>query len=60
MSTTFAVKYKGNYINVAFRSNGIRLLNDLLPLLSKQRRVYATDNTQQGIYTVGDILKEIK
>lgn len=48
-----------NIIEVAFRSNGIRWTNELAPLLPNSTRVFALDNTAQGIYTIGDLKKEI-
>ena len=62
MSTTFAIKCQGKFIEVAFRKNfgGIEWTNQLGKVLSSSRRVYAIDNTQQGIYTVGDIKKAVE
>ena len=41
---------------VWFRSMGnCRWLNPLAELLPDHTRVYAMDNTQQGLYTIGDI-----
>ena len=59
MSTMFAIKIKGEFVKVALRHNGGRMevFNNLLCLVNKNRRVYPTDNTAQGIYTVGDVLK---
>ena len=61
MSTLFAVKIKGEYENVAMRQNGgrIEVFNKLLFCVNKRRRVYSVDNTAQGVYTVGDLLKEV-
>ena len=43
---------------VWFRSMGrSRWLNDLAPLLPDDVKVYALDNSQQGVYTIGDIKK---
>jgi hypothetical protein len=33
MSTTFGVKVKDDYVEVAFRSNGMRFINELAELL---------------------------
>jgi hypothetical protein len=55
------------YINTAifekvwFRSMGrSRWLSDLAKLLPDDTRVYALDNSQQGIYTIGDIKKSME
>jgi len=46
---------------IAFRSSkGVRWLNSLAPFLPPETKVYALDNSQQGIYTIQDILKEIE
>ncbi len=46
---------------VWFRSMGrSRWLSDLAKLLPDDTRVYALDNTQQGIFTIGDIKKTMK
>ena len=48
--------------SVAFRSNG-GILYWTRPLafkLSDDTRVYALNNSQQGIYTIGDIKKQIE
>jgi len=61
MSTLFAVKIKGEYENVAMRhSGGIEVFNKLLFCVNKRRRVYPVDNTAQGVYTVGDLLKKVE
>lgn len=44
---------------VAFRSNGIRWKNDMAKFLPDETKVYALDNSAQGIFTIGDIKKEI-
>lgn len=45
--------------NVAYRySVGIYFTNPIAHLLPNDTPVYATDNTQQGIYTIGDIKNE--
>ena len=66
MSTTFAVKVPSVYdedefeeINVAFRSSYIRWENPLAQLLADDLEVIPTDNSAQGIYTIGDIKREI-
>ena len=66
MSTTFGVNIKGSdkvvatTIEVAFRSNGMRFINDLAHLLPDDTPVIALDNTPQGIHTIGDIKKAIE
>jgi hypothetical protein len=46
---------------VFFRTmNNSRWLNDLAKSLPDETKVYALDNTQQGIYTIGDIKELIK
>jgi hypothetical protein len=46
---------------VFFRSYGnSRWLNDLAKSLPDQTKVYALDNTQQGVYTIGDIKQLMK
>jgi hypothetical protein len=37
-----------------------RWLNDLAKSLPEETKVYALDNTQQGVYTIGDIKKCMK
>lgn len=57
-----------DYINESFfekvwyRGNGggDRWLNNIAPLLPDNTKVYALDNSHQGIYTIGDIKKEMK
>ena len=39
---------------------GCRWLNNVAPLLPDDTKVYALDNSHQGIYTIGDIKKEMK
>jgi hypothetical protein len=48
--------------DVAFRDNKgkLRWVMALADELPDEVRVYALDNSQQGIYTIGDIKKEIK
>jgi len=46
---------------VWFRSLGnSRWLNDLAKSLPDETKVYALDNTQQGVYTIGDIKELMK
>ena len=59
MSTTFGVKVKDDYVEVAFRSNGMRFINELAELLPDDTPVEPLDNTAQGIYTIGDIKNHI-
>jgi hypothetical protein len=62
MSTTFAVKieHTGMEVEVAKRSSGeIWFTHGLADLLSDETPVIPTDNTAQGIYTIGDIRNEI-
>jgi hypothetical protein len=53
-----------NFFNdVFFRSNGCknsRWINEWAKLLPDETKVYALDNTQQGIFTIGDIKKFMK
>lgn len=64
MSTTFGVNIKNgdqdDVVEVAFRSNGMRFINDLAWLLEDNIPVIPLDNTAQGVYTIGDIKKEIE
>ena len=46
--------------DIWFRGSNCRWLNPLGPLLPDDTRVYALDNGQQGIYTIGDIKKFIE
>jgi len=59
MSTTFGVNIKNGdqdeVVEVAFRSNGMRFTNALAHLLPDDTPVIALDNSQQGVYTIGDI-----
>jgi len=50
------------FIDVAFRNEmGKMKWTSALPkYLTDDTRVYALDNSQQGIYTIGDIKKEMK
>lgn len=52
--------FEEDFIEVAFRSNGIRWANELAEFLPDDLKVYPLDNSAQGIYTIGDIRKEIK
>jgi hypothetical protein len=46
---------------VFFRTmNNSRWLNDLAKYLPDQTKVYALDNSQQGVYTIGDIKELMK
>lgn len=51
-----------NYIEIAFRGNGsgLRWKNELAPLMPDDVPVYPLDNSAQGIYTIGDIRREIE
>lgn len=52
-----------DYLKVAYRSSGIILLGifDVLKeYIKEDTKVYPLDNTAQGIYTFGDILKGLK
>ena len=69
MSTTFGVRINRKIIptmatdeivEVSFRSNGMRFTNELAHLLSDDTPVIALDNTPQGVYTIGDVKKEIE
>lgn len=42
---------------VFFRGNNSRWLKHFAEHLSDEHKVYAIDNTQQGIFTIGDIKK---
>ena len=68
MSTTFGVKVPSIYdedvtetIEVAFRGNGgyIRWKAPLAHLLPDDVEVIPLDNSVQGIYTIGDLRKNI-
>jgi hypothetical protein len=48
-------------IEIAFRSSrGMRWTNVIAQFLPSETKVYPLDNTPQGIYTIGDILKDIE
>ena len=42
---------------VFFRGNNSRWLKSWAMILPDEHKVYALDNTQQGIFTIGDIKK---
>ena len=47
-------------IEIAYRdSGGIIWKNPLAPFLPRDTKVYALDNSPQGIFTIRDILSEI-
>jgi hypothetical protein len=50
----------GIFEPVFHRGQNSRWLNSIGPYLSDNTRVYALDNTQQGIFTIGDIKKFMK
>jgi hypothetical protein len=72
MSTTFGILKRGHvrkkdideddYIEVAFRTNGngIRFTHELAEFLPDDTPVTPLDNSAQGIYTIGDIKKQMK
>lgn len=66
MSTTFGVRVfnadseEHEFVEVAFRSNGIRWTNPIAHLLDDAVEVTAMDNSPQGIYTICDIKKAIE
>ena len=67
MSTTFGVKVTGEFddeeeyhIEVAFRGCYTRWTNPLAKFLSDNTKVEPLDNSAQGIYTIGDIRKNIE
>lgn len=49
-------------IEVAFRGNSgyVRWKNELAQFLPPDTKVYALDNSQQGIYTIKDVIREIE
>jgi len=49
-------------VDVAFRGNwpGMYWKNPIAPFLPPETKVYPLDNSHQGIYTIGDIIKELK
>ena len=64
MSTTFGVNIKNRdqdeIAEVAFRSNGMRFINELAELLPDDTPVIPLDNTAQGVHTIGDIKRKIE
>jgi hypothetical protein len=62
MSTAFGVRIGNDedFIEVAFRSNGMRFTNALAHLLPDDTPVIALDNSQQGVHSIGDIKKAIE
>lgn len=47
-------------IEIAFRSSwGVMWKNSLAPFLHPDTKIYALDNSPQGIYTIGDIINKI-
>jgi len=50
-----------DFYDIAFRGNygTIRWTNDIAKFLPDSLKVYPLDNTAQGIYSIGDIRKEI-
>jgi hypothetical protein len=43
-----------------FRTTNSRWLNAVGPFLDDDIKVYALDNSQQGVYTIGDIKEYVK
>lgn len=64
MSTLFGVKVEADgvrdIIEIAQRSNGVRWTTPWATLLPDELEVLPLDNTPQGIYTIGDIRKEVE
>jgi len=56
----FAIKVKNELVNIAIRHNGgrIEIYNKLVFVLNKHRKVYAVDNTPQGINNINDLIIE--
>lgn len=52
--------YDELFIQVWFRGSNCRWLNPLAELLPDDTKVYALDNGQQGVHTIGDIKKIMK
>jgi len=50
---------KDDFVQVARRCNGMYWSNDLATHLPDDVKVYPLDNTAQGVYTIGDIRREI-
>lgn len=67
MSTTFGVLIpedkssdgKGHIIEVAFRTSTFIWTNELAILLPDNTIVIPIDNSEQGIFTIGDIRKSV-
>ena len=61
MSTTFGIRIPttGEVIEVAYRMGRVIWGNPLAHLLPDETKVIPLDNTAQGIYTIGDIKKQI-
>lgn len=51
-----------DFLEVAFRGNrgDIRWVNELASFLPPETLVYPLDNSAQGIYTIRDIINEMK
>ena len=47
------------WVEVAFRSDRMIWTNYLADMLDHTTRVYPIDNTAQGVYTIGDIYREV-
>ena len=48
-------------VNVASRSSwGMSWKNPIAPFLPPETKVYPLDNSHQGIYTIRDIIEELK
>lgn len=66
MSTTFGIKVSEEIIPIARRvgiGNGkvkFTFTNPIAEKLSYDTEVYPIDNSAQGIYTIGDIINEMK
>ena len=65
MSTTFGIKIhpgepEEEIITVARRSGSMYFTNEVAHLLPNSTKVVPMDNTAQGIYSIGDIKKQIK
>ena len=50
---------ENNFIQVARRNSTMYWLSDLAKFLPDDLKVYPLDNSAQGVYTIGDIKKEI-
>lgn len=53
---------ENDFIEIAYRGNGgyTYFQNPAFKFLPENLKIYPLDNTAQGIYTIGDILKIIK